>query len=364
MAADIALAASARQWPDRLHRFLLDHGGGRVVDRLMGAEQARDGVFDVLLIDDVCSFLTPSLVSLVKSRGVAVIGVFDPEDGSDAKRHLLECGISDVIEAEASPPEFLAKIGETLDHRSSPSSHPEKSRQILSIAVTGPSAGVGMTEVAISLARSLSRRVGTALVDLDQEWPSIAQRLDLPVHPNIRTALDRALHRPDRLRSALQAVEELMVVGGRADGGQGAPVSRHETVALLDALSALVEAVVADVGPAKDIEGGLLREFDSLITVGTSTPVGIARLVRTADQLRSLHPLPSLLVVVNMVDGSSFRRSETLAELDRSLPDIPRISLPHDPRLGDAAWNGTLGFGKRYTKAVDSMADAVVGALK
>ena len=31
MTPEIALAASAREWPDRLHRFLLDHGGGVVV---------------------------------------------------------------------------------------------------------------------------------------------------------------------------------------------------------------------------------------------------------------------------------------------------------------------------------------------
>jgi MinD-like ATPase involved in chromosome partitioning or flagellar assembly len=331
----------------------------------MGAEQAREGAFDVLLVDDICSFLTPSLVSMVKNRGAGVVGVYDPEDGSDAKRRLLECGISDVIEAEASPTEFLAKIGQTLDHRSNgPPADPRPSTEVLSIAITGPSAGVGMTEVAIALARSLSRRVGTVLVDLDQGWPSIAQRLDLPVHPNIRTALDHALHRPERLQTAVHAVEELMVVGGRADGGQGAAVSRHETVALLDAFGGFVEAVVADVGPARDVEGGLLREFDSVLVVGTATPVGIARLLRTGGQLRSLYPHVSLLVVVNMIDASSFRRSETLTELDRSLPDIPMIALPHDRRLGDAAWNGTLVSGRRYRRAVESMADVVVGALQ
>ena len=62
---DIALAASARDWPDRLHRFLLDHGGGRVVDRIMTPDQATGSSFDVLLIDDVCSFLTPRLVSVL-----------------------------------------------------------------------------------------------------------------------------------------------------------------------------------------------------------------------------------------------------------------------------------------------------------
>ena len=56
---ELALAASARGWPDQLHRFLLDHGGGRVLARVMGPEQAAHDAYEVLLIDDVCSFLTP-----------------------------------------------------------------------------------------------------------------------------------------------------------------------------------------------------------------------------------------------------------------------------------------------------------------
>ena len=103
MAPDVAFAASARDWPDRIHRHMLDHGGARVVARLMGSEQVLASRFDVLLIDDICSFLTPRLVSLVKERGSGVLGVFDPGDGPDAKRRLLECGISDVIESGAEP---------------------------------------------------------------------------------------------------------------------------------------------------------------------------------------------------------------------------------------------------------------------
>ncbi|HSM44944.1 MAG TPA: hypothetical protein VK969_08005, partial [Acidimicrobiia bacterium] len=66
MGPDIALAASARDWPDRFHRFLLDHGGGRIVDRVMAGDQVGDTRFDVILIDDVCSFLTPRLVAKLK----------------------------------------------------------------------------------------------------------------------------------------------------------------------------------------------------------------------------------------------------------------------------------------------------------
>jgi Flp pilus assembly CpaE family ATPase len=362
---DIALAASVREWPDRLHRFLLDHGGGRIVGRVMGPDQATATRCDILLIDDVCSFLTPRLITSLKTGGVEVIGVYAPEDGSDAKRHLLECGISDVIETEASPEEFLEKVTQTLAHRIVPVPDDVPSSSPLSICVTGPSAGVGVTEVAISLARAISETTATGLVDLDPVWPSVAQRLGLPVHPNIRTALDHAFHTPDRIRSATLEVEDgLTVIGGLADGGAGARISRHDVLTLLDAIGAFCDVVVADIGPITQAEKGLLREFDSLLVVGRGDPVGIARLIKTVARLLEERPEPSILTVVNCLERGSFRRSEIVAEFDRALPDVPVVTLPFDTRLGRAAWDGALDAGPRLRKAVASMSEVVVRSLR
>jgi MinD-like ATPase involved in chromosome partitioning or flagellar assembly len=360
--ADIALAASARDWPDRLHRFLLDHGGGRVVDRVMSADGAVGGSFDILLIDDVCSFLTPRLVSQLKRSGAEVIGVYSPEESADAKRRLLECGISDVIETEAAPEEFLAKIGQTLSHRVAQPLDPEIGRAPLSIAVTGPAEGVGTTEVAVALARSLSSKVGTVLVDFDPIWPSISQRLDLPVHPNIRTAIDHSLHRPDKLGDAVHRVERLGVVGGLVDTGHGSPIDRHEALALLDALGSLSEVLVGDMGPIHDVPNGLLREFDTVLIVGSSTPVGVTRLMKSVESVSGSGRSQSVLVVINSPLGK-FQRAEALHELRRAFPLIPVSSLPHDSRMSDAVWNGTLDYGRAFRRAVDEMSQLVVGAL-
>lgn len=363
MIPDIALAASAREWPDRLHRFLLDHGGGRIVARVMNPEQATDEECDLLLIDDVCSFLTPRLVTVLKRSGVEVVGVFAPEDGSDAKRRLLECGISDVLETEATPEEFLEKIIQTLAHRSRVAAPQEATSTTLSIAVTGAATGVGITEVAIALAGSLSERIATALVDMDPVWPSVAQRLDLGLHPNIRTAIDHAVHSPDRLGDSIHELDSLRVVGGRADGRNGPPISRHESVALIEGLGSAVEVVVTDLGPVGQIEGGLIREFDSVIVVGSPNPVGIARLIKTISDLVGAHPSLSILAIVNMVGRSGFHRAETIAELEHTFPDLPVLTLPFDRRLVGAAWDGKLDSGKPYARAVGAMADVVVRSL-
>ncbi|MFZ0015562.1 MAG: hypothetical protein WAL25_15770 [Acidimicrobiia bacterium] len=364
MSPDIAIAASAREWPDRLHRFLLDHGGGRVVDRVMSADQATEADFDILLIDDVSSFLTPRLVTMVKQSGGEVLGVFAPEDGSDAKRRLLECGISDVIETEATPEEFLERILQTLEHRTHLEPDESHESSTVSIAVTGPSEGVGMTEVAISLASTLSERTGTVLVDLDPVWPSVAQRLDLSVHPNIRTAIDHALHNPDRLEEAVHQVGAMRVVGGRADGVQGSAISRHEVLALVESLGPYVDVVVADLGPLRQVDHGLIRDFDSVIVVGGGDPVGVARLIRTVADLRAAQLRQSILAIVNMLGRNGYEKSEVSNEITDSCPDLPVLTLPFDRRLGAAAWDGRLATGGRsFARGVSAMADVVVGSL-
>lgn len=366
MTPDIAIAASARDWPDRLHRFILDHGGGRVVDRVMAADQASSMRFDVLLIDDVCSFLSPRLVALLKQRGCEVIGVYMPEDGSDAKRRLLECGISDVIETEASPEEFLAKIRATLAHRVSPPPLPSAvvGSPGFRIGVTGPCEGVGITEVAIALAHSIAASMDCVLVDLDPIWPSVAQRLDLPPHPNIRTAIDHVLHRPDRLGEAIHRTGPLSVVGGRADGGQGSEISRADTLMLIDAVGSSDRVVVCDIGPMADHSMTLAREFDTVMVVGTASPVGVARLIRTVGAVSARHPGAAIVAIANKTGRGSFRRSEVTAELARSIPDVPVMTLPFDPGLEDAAWNGTPAVKGRFTRSVEEVASLLVRSIR
>ena len=213
------------------------------------------------------------------------------------------------------------------------------------------------------LAASLATRTETVLLDLDSMWPSVAQRLGLGLHPNIRTAIDSALHSPDRLPEAIARVGVLGVVGGRADFGQAGPVSRHEVVSLLDCLGEHAAVVVADVGPIGDLEGGLIREFDTLIVVGAPDPVGVTRLIKSVGHLQSAHPGRSLLGVVNMTGRGGFRSGEVTLEIERSFPDLPVVTLPYDTRVAEAAWDGRVAAGRSYTRSVSGMADVVVRSL-
>ncbi len=361
MGPDIALAASARDWPDRLHRYLLDHGGGRVVAHVMGADQALAERYDVFLVDDICSFLTPRLVTEIKSGGSDVIGVFSPGDGPDAKRRLLECGISDVIDTGAAPHEFLEKISATLSHRVRvEKTNLEGRARGTSIGVTGAAAGVGITELSVGLASSLSDQLGVVcLVDLDPRLPSIAQRLGLPLHPNIRTAIDRVMHASGRVEDAMQWLGDIAVIGGVADGGRGSPLSHVEASMLLDSLFPPAEAVVVDLGPLGTETPGAMRTLDVVVVVGAADPIGIARLLRTVHGILEAPRTTPILVVANMTPRSPFHESEVRLELARAFPDLPSAALPFDRKLARLSWDGGLARRGPFSKAVGRLAAVI-----
>ena len=324
----------------------------------MGPEQAVHDAYEVLFIDDVCSFLTPRLVQRLRDNGREIVGVFSPDDGPDAKRRLLECGVTDVIEADASPDEFLVAAVATLAHSQAPAPIIHHRTDGYRIGIVGSGSGTGVTELAITLASELATRSATVLVDLNQSWPALAQRLDLPVHPNLRTAVDLALHAPGRLRESVHDLGRLTVLGGLANPGAGQAVSPHEVHGLIDDLTPGQSFLVADLGPFSDSLALGLYRLDVLLLVGVGTPVGLTRLVRCAQ---SIPPATSrdLVLVVNKVAGGGHRRDDVRSELSRSVPAAPLVLLPEDGRLERAAWDGVVADRGRFHRSVGDLAQLI-----
>ena len=357
---DIALAASTRPWPDRLHRFILDHGGARVTDRIMQPDQLQGAAFDVLIIDDVSSVLSRGLVDSVRRRGGSVVGVFESADAPTATRRLTECGISDVIPADADPTEFLAIVERCS--ASAPSVPPAAgdSRRSRVVGVTGPTAGVGITEIAVGIAWEASRGASVVLVDLDLYWPSIAQRLDLPVHPNVMTTLDAILHRPPALTETLHAIGGLVVCPGTASKRGEGTISRPDLVMLVESLGDMFDLVVLDLGPHDRISPGFMREVDGVVVVGAADPVGIGRLVRAVDRLAESHESIPVLALVNRSPGG-YQGAEIGRQLDANLPShVPHVRVGTDRRLAEASWNGQIKQSRHFRRSMQRVAGATL----
>jgi MinD-like ATPase involved in chromosome partitioning or flagellar assembly len=379
----LALALSARDWTDRLHRFLADHGGARVRVTALGPDDLESEMFDVLLIDDSCSFLTPRLVERVRSRGGGIIGVFDPVEFADGKERLTELGVTDVIEATADPDEFLDVVRSASRRATAPARsidtvppEAEASRLGRVITVGGPPGGVGVTEIAIAICDRLGssgRRV--ALIDADDSASSVAQRLGLSVHPNLLTAIDvveqgkgvAALFQPAGSRP-------FAVLAGLAAGVDAVDLRAHRLLALLeDSLASFDTVVVALATVPAHVRGrepgrsspgaAVLAESGRVIAVGTASPVGVTRLLDWiavyggASRVR-------FDVILNRAPGDRYRRGELVEEITRTYRPRSLALIPFDPAVEEAGWEGTVVGRGRFRRALDGwIADQLAGSM-
>lgn len=347
---ELALAASARNWSDRLHSFLSDHGGARVRTVVMGPDDVLAESYGVLVIDDVCSFLTPRLITEVHRRSRLVLGVFDSADGADAKRRLLECGIHNMVEADASPEEFLAAIA-TMQRVgpgnvvSPPVLDDRRSGRV--VAVGAPPGGCGASEIAVALAAE-SRAV---LIDADDVAPSLAQRLGVPLHPNLRTAIDIVQHGRGSLGDVVMNADGVRLVAGLVTGEEWDQIHPGEVEAVVEDFARLTSTVVVNISSGLErpqrgegrygLARGVVAMADALVGVGVATPTGVTRLIRWWQEALLLNPTASRLAVVNRMPRSGYRRSEVATEIAHALDGVDLVFVRDDPRVAEAAWAGS-----------------------
>jgi MinD-like ATPase involved in chromosome partitioning or flagellar assembly len=327
------------------------------------------------------------LVEMVSQRGRAVLGVYDPVEFADGKDRLIECGVSDVVESDADAEEFLEVIGRIMSGRST---HPgpesassaveraiegEASTASTSVlAVGGPSGGVGATEVAIALAARLAGHGSTVLVEVDETAPSLAQRLGMPLFPNLRTAIDVLEHRSGSMERVMHRVAGVpfAVLPGLANVRDWTEVRPRQAVDLVRELAFTYAHVVVNVGSRIEGEAfadgqgrhavsrAVVESSDRLVAIGVGTPVGVARLLEwlaIADGLRQHRRAD---VLVNRAPSDQFRRAELLEEVTRTYAPASFGYLPEDPKLVAASWDGSMAARGRFRKAVDRWTDRFV----
>ncbi len=387
---ELALAVSTRGWSDHLHRFLVDHGGARVRLYVMQPEDAYSERFDVLLIDDICSFLSPHLVKKLNRSGRRVVGVYDPAEFPDGKDRLLACEVTEVIEADAGPEEFLALVdrleiapqeGEDPTHADNAggavTNHPAGRPPL--IAVGSPPGGCGATEVAIALARRLAeRRASVALVDVDQRAPSMAQRLGLGLYPNLLTAIDAVHHHSESLDACWHTLRgtTLRVLPGVPTFADRGELRRGEVTELLLETARMSDVTVANFGSCESGQGdpqiwetaggvsdAVMAIATVLVGVALPNPVGITRMIEWIGQLRVKEPGMEAFVVINRTPASLSQRKALFEELSKAVGQVRIGFLPEDTRVAEAAWNGVLVERGKFRRGCDRLADQVLGEI-
>lgn len=369
----LAIAVSPRQWPERLHAYLADHGGARVRVRILRPDDALTESFDVLLIDDTCSFLTRRLVHDVRSLGRVVIGVFDHSEHPDGRELLQSFDVDAVIESSVTPEEVLITLaGLALSIETGPEpdvgdgpARPTHSR----IVVGGPPGGVGATEVAIGLATSLSEW-DPVLVDLDDQSPSMAARLGLSLHPNLPSAVDAFLHQEGDVHDQMQLLEGsgIRVIAGlprRADWSTVRPYAVMRLCRFLADRFPLILNIGSDIGevPGEGRRTALARETlleaDVIVAVGASSPVGVVRLLDWLADLRAVGHPASLNVILNQAPASSYKRSQLIAQIKASLNADGVDLLPYDKRVAASAWEGVAVGAGPFARRISQLSSRI-----
>ncbi len=389
--AEIAIVVSSRDWAERLHRFVADHGGARVRARVLdGAEAVAEG-YAVLVADDLTSFLTHRLVETLHRSGRRVLGVYDPVEPA-GRNHLLELGVDDTITSLSAPEEFLAAIdglalaaaadldgelrdlvGPTEQALDAGAAAPGRGTVV---AVGGPAGGPGATEVALGLSAAVARRGGSvALVDADDVAPSVAQRLGLPLHPNIRAVAEAVEHGADDLGDLVLEVDGIAVVPGLPSASDWAALRPGEVVNVVHDAAALADAVVVNVGHRlEDLAGPMtgqgrhriaqaaLSAADRVLAVAAPTPVGLRRLLDWIAEACAFTEAP-VEVAFNRVPDDRFLQGELEAELRRNHSPTTVVFVPEDPRVHRAAWSGQQVAAGPFTRVLDGLAGALVDEL-
>lgn len=363
---EIVVGVSARAWADRLHRFCEDHGGARVRARVIDERGTLAQAAQVVVLDDTASYLTGRLVDRLHARGTAVVVVVDAAQAADVGEWVARLGVDAIVPDDEPPDRLVATIASVAAPASAPppvGPSPIGERRRL-VAVAGVSGGVGATEVSVALAQAAP---GPAvLVDLDLSSPSIAQRLGLPLHPNLRSAVDA--HRSGAGTEAhLHEVGSVAVLAGPAGSGEWSGLDTADVVGLLEDL-AIGRTVVVNLpaGPPRphphgavtvaDVARPALRAADVAVAVSLPTPIGVSRV---AEWLAAVDGLADRLhLVVNRTPASAFRRQEARLELERAF-EVPVWFLPDDAAVGRAGWAGEVVRRGAFRRATRRLAEAV-----
>ncbi|HEX2370263.1 MAG TPA: hypothetical protein VHM94_13625 [Acidimicrobiia bacterium] len=391
----VALGSSARSWAGELMSYAKDHPGVRVVGTVLSSADAMEIGFDVLILDDTSSFLTPRLIDRLQRSDRAVIGVYDPERGGPGRSRLLEMGVDAVVIASSPPEDLVETIEEVVERRdlvqrfaevlgpdlttetepqsTAPPQPMEEAEQFgRVVAVTGAS---GVLEVLVGLGIHLAGwRRSTLLADLDTLEPALAQRLDVELTPNVITALEALRFRSDLTREFAYHAGGFAVLGGIPNPREWATLAEDEIIDLLGQLRLAFQMVLIridrhleDLSTLTGAAGrfGASRSVaaaaDVIVGVGDPSPVGVAGMLNWLGDLSTVTSAPVHLVL-NRIRPGPFQRHEVMEELRRSFTPASVTLLPEDNRLPRASWQGEPVYSGKFMKALAPLA-AALGAV-
>ena len=365
----IAIAGSQRAWASELRRFLTDFGGARLKGTVLTAREALETGYELLLIDDIASYLSPRLVERLRENGKKVIGFYDPESGDRGRERLRSVGVDAIVPVDIGPEAILEAVssvamGGSFEAGSSAARTTSGSQ---SGRITTVAGGDLAGDFAVALAGTLrSKGRTTLLTDADTVTPMIAQRLSMPIVPNLLTALDAHVElRGDVQDSLMAGPYGITVLTGIPEPSEWETVRADEVEDLLETTARWFDELVVKVSShiedlsrfgSRDgrfeVNRSMVRLAADTVYVAAPTPVGLSRALRWISKARKL-TTARLHVVFGGCSTSSFQRGELSDELTRNYTPASITWLPSDQGQERSVWNGTAIPSGPFRKTVD-----------
>jgi len=378
----LLVGASQLGWVTTLTQWVSEHGGAQLVGQALIPEDVHETDFDLLVLDGWSSLLSRRLVDRVQRDGAAVLVLVNSDRPEAESNRLHDLGVSLSLPASASPEQIIGRASEVAavrrftDEQEPDGSDPapvytEEAEHRL-VVLLGRD---GVTEVAANLATALGKLGrSTLLADFNTVNPSIAQRLDLPIVPNLLTASDQVRSRRFDETSVVSHAAGFAVVPGLANPREWDELTSVEAGELVSAFRdefcvtlAVVHSMLEDLAPLSGLEGRfdvsrrLVGLADDMLVIADGSPVGLVRALSTIADIRSITATP-IHVVANRTPRDRFLRAEWTRELTRTFNPVSLTFLPFDRGLSKAAWDGRLADNGPFAREVRRLSGELVGA--
>ncbi len=373
----IAIAGSQRAWSSELLRFLSDFGGARLKGTVLTAREALEPGYEVLIIDDITSYLSPLLVERVRESGRKVVGIYDPEYSDRGRERLQALGVDAVIPADAGPEVILETVSMLGPGRPSPDreraagSAPRDQAALITAVAGGDLAG----EFAVALGGAFrNRRMSTLVVDADTVTPMLAQRLSMPVVPNLLTALDAHVQLRGKVQDSLiSGPYGCALLTGIPEASEWETIRAEEVMDLIETAAGWFEHLIVKISPhmedlsrygARDgrfeVSRSVVGLAGDVVYVAEPTPVGLSRALRWISKTRSITAARLHVVFGGAAALSTFQRGELSDELTRSYMPASITWLPIDQGQERSVWNGTVIPKGPFRKTVEKLSAAML----
>lgn len=391
----VAIGSSQRPWVAELMSYAQDHAGIRVVGTVLSTREVLELEYDILLIDDTTSYLTKRLVDRVKGMRRVVIGVYEATRGEVGRRRLADMGADGVIDADTPVKEFMARLRYITEQQHVDSDFaeivaeqqkPDSPGQIEPVPIGEPrsnssvvvvSGAGGVTEVTVGLGAAMAQAGQPGVVvDLDTIEPTLAQRLDLELSPNVLTGIESLRHAGEVADIVLVHESGLRCVAGLPSPREWNTCTPDDAVDLVNELAGIHTNVVVkvnrqleDLAPFGRQSGRfelarrLVAEADQLVVVGDPSPTGVTALLSWIGDARALSRAP-IHVILNHCGRGLYQRGEIREEIGRTFRSASVVFVPEDHRVRKAAWQGDVTVRCRFGRALQPIANRLaVGAV-